>query len=386
MKGPRKSLDRISTLPQDAIDLILSLMPIQDALRTSVLSRKWRYSWTRIPKLVFSDMGVSSGNKEIDKYKFVKAIFHVLLLHRGPILEFCIILYVHKNIFSEIDQMILHFSRSNNIKKFTFLICGEFYLLPCSFFSLQGLEHLDLTHCEFDLPLMNKGFNRLKNLRLFEVDITNKMLRGFLTNCPLLEEFTWARGYYTNTKLSECEFVELFKCLPSIQVLRISQLYIEHLGAGSNSMPHKLPISLPHLRILILNVCFLDLSTVLCVISSSPNLEKIKVEMCWDHDEHCLQHTFNNLPDIQEDYSGLNLDHLKELEITNFHNHGVEMEFVKLIMGKSPVLKKARIELHYRVSVNEEVKMLRGLVHMPFPRASPTVGFTIKRYNEIDLL
>lgn len=36
-----------------------------------------------------------------------------------------------------------------------------------------------------------------------------------------------ARGYYTNTKLSECEFVELFKCLPSIQVLRISQLYIE---------------------------------------------------------------------------------------------------------------------------------------------------------------
>ncbi|XP_023748202.1 F-box/FBD/LRR-repeat protein At1g13570 isoform X2 [Lactuca sativa] len=268
MKGPRKSLDRISTLPQDAIDLILSLMPIQDALRTSVLSRKWR----------------------------------------------------------------------------------------------------------------------LKKLRLFEVDITNKMLQGFLTNCPLLEEFTWARGYYTNTKLSECEFVELFKCLPSIQVLRISQLYIEHLGAGSNSMPHKLPISLPHLRILILNVCFLDLSTVLCVISSSPNLEKIKVEMCWDHDEHCLQHTFNNLPDIQEDYSGLNLDHLKELEITNFHNHGVEMEFVKLIMGKSPVLKKARIELHYRVSVNEEVKMLRGLVHMPFPRASPTVGFTIKRYNEIDLL
>ncbi|CAH1416833.1 unnamed protein product [Lactuca virosa] len=345
MTDPLKSLDRISTLPQDAIDLILSLMPIQDALRTSVLSRKWR----------------------------------------GPILEFCIILYVDKNIFSEIDQMILHFSRSNNIKKFTFLICGAFYLLPCSFFSLQGLEHLDLTHCEFELPLMNKGFSRLKSLRLFEVNITNKMLFQFLTNCPLLEEFTWARGYYTNTKLSECEFVELFKCLPLVQVLKISQLYIEHLGAGSNSMPHKLPISLPHLRILVLNVCFLDLSTVLCVISSSPNLEKIKVEMCWDHDEHCLQHTFMNLPDIQE-YSGLNLDHLKELEITSFHNHGLEMEFVKLIMGKSHVLKKARIELHYRVSVNEEVKMLRGLVHMPFPRASPAAGFTIKRYNEIDLL
>ncbi|KAL7606992.1 hypothetical protein Lser_V15G15199 [Lactuca serriola] len=225
---------------------------------------------------------------------------------------------------------------------------------------------------------MNKGFSRLKSLCFSEVDITNKMLFQFLTNCPLLEEFTWARKY-TNTELTERDLVKLYKCLPLVQVLKVSKLYIKDLGVGSNSMPHKLPISLPHLRILVLGVCFVDLSTVLCVISSSPNLEKIKVEMCQDHDCQCIRQTFNNLPDIQEDYSGINLDHLKELDITNFHNHGVEMEFVKLIMGKSPVLKKARIELHYRVSVNEEVKMLRGLVHMPLPRPSPAVSFTIER-------
>ncbi|CAI9266050.1 unnamed protein product [Lactuca saligna] len=114
-------------------------------------------------------------------------------------------------IFSEIDQIILHLSRDNNIKKFIFKISGtDSYLVPSSFFSLQGLEHLELSYCTFELPIMN----RLRNL----------------------------------------------------------------LGPW----PHKLPISLPHLRILVLGVCFDDLSTVLCVICSCPNLEKIKAEMCWE--------------------------------------------------------------------------------------------------------
>ncbi|CAH1416819.1 unnamed protein product [Lactuca virosa] len=388
-KSKGKSRDRISALPQDTIEKILTHMPIRDAVRTSILSRKWRYYWTSMPKLVFdvnlnpdamvaSSMVVLSGYEEVDIYKFVNAIFHVLLLRRAPIFEFSFLVIIETEIYSEIDQIILHLSRDNNINKFIFKILGiDSYLLPRSFFSLQGLEHLDLSYCIFEFPLMNKGFSRLKCLRFCEVDITHKMLFRFLTNCPLLEEFTWARDY-RNTELTECDLVKLFKCLPLVQVLKIHKLYIKDLGAGSYSMPHTLPISLPHLKVLVLGVCFLELSTVLCVINSSPNVEKVKVEICWDHHWWCLQQTFINLPDIQ-DYSGLNLDHLKELEITNFHNHGLEMEFVKLIMCKSPVLKKARIELHSHVSVNEEVKMLRGLVHMPFPRASPAAGFTIER-------
>ncbi|KAL7606989.1 hypothetical protein Lser_V15G15196 [Lactuca serriola] len=389
-KGKGKRRDRISALPQDTIEKILTYMPIRDAVRTSILSRKWRYYWTSMPKLVFdvnvnqdamvaSSMVVLSGNEEVDIYKFVNAVFHVLLLRRAPILEFSFLVIIETEIYSEIDQIILHLSKDNNIKKFVLKILGiNSYLLPRSFFSLQGLEHLDLSYCIFEFPLMNKGFSRLKNLRFCEVDITHKMLFRFLTNCPLLEEFTWARDY-RNTVLTECDLVKLFKCLPLVQVLKIHKLYIKDLGAGSSSMPHKLPISLPHLKVLVLGVCFLELSTVLCVINSSPNMEKIKVEICWDHDRQCSLQTFNNLPDIQEDYLGINLDHLKELEITNFHNHVLEMEFVKLIMVKSPVLKKARIELHSHVSVNEEVKMLRCLLHMPIPRASPAASFTIER-------
>ncbi|KAI3497940.1 hypothetical protein L1887_33576 [Cichorium endivia] len=137
-----------------------------------------------------------------------------------------------------------------------------------------------------------------------------------------------------------------------------------------------LPTSLHRLKFLDLDVCFQkqdELSSALCVINSSPNLENLSLTMFCNDEE-----TSDNLLDLQ-DYSGLNLDHLKELEITSFHNYASETEFVKLIMAKSPLLKKAQIELSGCVSVDEENKMLRDLLLLPFPRASPSANFIIER-------
>ncbi|KAI3763935.1 hypothetical protein L2E82_13933 [Cichorium intybus] len=179
-----------------------------------------------------------------------------------------------------------------------------------------------------------------------------------------------------NTRDNTC--IELSKCLPLIQVLEISRPYIKHLFAGGMQ---KLHTSLVHLRIFFLDVCFLkqdELSFALSMISSSPNLEKIKIQLCWNH-KLCGQQTLKNLLDFEKDYPGLNLDHLKEFEITSFHDYAPEREFVKLIMAKSPVLKKARIELNFDVSVDDEVKMLRDLVRLPFPRASTAANVIIER-------
>lgn len=46
-----------------------------------------------------------------------------------------------------------------------------------------------------------------------------------------------------------------------------------------------------------------------------------------------------------QDDPDFKLDHLEELKMSNFSNFAIEMEFVKLVMAKSPVLKKVRIEL-----------------------------------------
>ncbi|KAI3497936.1 hypothetical protein L1887_33569 [Cichorium endivia] len=349
--------DRISALPQAIIEKILTRMPIRDALRTSILSRKWRYSWTSMPILVFDDKLInrSSDNEEINEYKLVNAIFQVLLLHTGPILEFNISITHDTKVVDAIDQIMLHLSRRVNIKKLIFKIqskngyenlFSKRYKLPSLFFSLRGLDHVDLTCCEIKLPLTFNGFIMLRSPSYAMLTSVQRRFNDYL---PIAH---YLRKLY----------------LP----------YIKHLFAGGMQ---KLHTSLVHLRIFFLDVCFLkqdELSFALSMISSSPNLEKIKIQLCWNH-KLCGQQTLKNLLDFEKDYPGLNLDHLKEFEITSFHDYAPEREFVKLIMAKSPVLKKARIELNFDVSVDDEVKMLRDLVRLPFPRASTAANVIIER-------
>ncbi|XP_027171853.1 putative F-box protein At3g58860 [Coffea eugenioides] len=47
--------DRISELPESVLSHILSCLPTEDVVRTSVLSRKWEYKWTSIYNLTFDD-------------------------------------------------------------------------------------------------------------------------------------------------------------------------------------------------------------------------------------------------------------------------------------------------------------------------------------------
>ncbi|KAF5757154.1 putative F-box domain, FBD domain, leucine-rich repeat domain superfamily [Helianthus annuus] len=48
--------DRLSGLPEDTISHILSLMPTKFAVRTSILAKRWRYSWMGVTNLDFDDI------------------------------------------------------------------------------------------------------------------------------------------------------------------------------------------------------------------------------------------------------------------------------------------------------------------------------------------
>ncbi|KAK9276675.1 hypothetical protein L1049_006211 [Liquidambar formosana] len=83
--------DIISVLPKNVIECILEHLPIRDAVRTSILSRKWRYNWISIPQLVFEYQffGDTVEDKALREYDQSMAIINnVLLLHSGPILKF----------------------------------------------------------------------------------------------------------------------------------------------------------------------------------------------------------------------------------------------------------------------------------------------------------
>ena len=84
-----------------------------------------------------------------------------------------------------------------------------------------------------------------------------------------------------------------------------------------------------------------------------------------------------NLTDFQ-DFSGFNLDHLKEVKIRNFQNVALGLEFVKLIMAKSPVLKKMQIMVNNSISPDEELKISKDFKRLSFPCASPSAILTIE--------
>nr|GFD20615.1 hypothetical protein [Tanacetum cinerariifolium] len=62
-------MDRISNIPSSIIETILCLLPIEEAVRTSILSKEWRYRWIKIPKLVFVEekVQVLTDGAESDK-------------------------------------------------------------------------------------------------------------------------------------------------------------------------------------------------------------------------------------------------------------------------------------------------------------------------------
>nr|XP_043625798.1 F-box/FBD/LRR-repeat protein At1g13570-like [Erigeron canadensis] len=342
-------LDRISILPQNITEKILSLLPIPDALKTSILSRKWRYCWASIPVLTFNDQmfeGSSSSGIQNMSQK-LDTVYQVLLQHKSPLVGFT--LSIEPEMVSKVDQIVSYVvSRCNR------------------------LEELELANCDFEPPPKFTGFHSLNWLSFSNVEISAKMLKRFLTHCPLLDEFYLVGKQKDTTRVENMlTFVEFFECLPSIQILAISTYYMKYFAPGR---PNKLPVSLVHLKILFMGVCFMDhdeVSSALCLIKSSPNLEKLMLKLV-------PQPTSMHFIDLQ-DHTGFKLDYLQELEMESLSNLSIEMEFVKLIMANSSVLKNVLIELDDSVSVDEELEMYRDLIRRPIPRASPSAEVIITR-------
>jgi hypothetical protein len=170
--------DRISCLPGHVTDQILSFLPIEEAVRTSILSSKWRNKWCTIPNLVFDSHYVSQDPSIVD---------HVLLLHSGPINKFEISddnhIPVNSSFSNYIDRWILHLIR-RSIKE---LVLEEHYKIPWCLFSYQGLDCLQLYSCWLKPPTTFEGFRNLTRLELYQVIITQVDLEKLISGCPLLE-------------------------------------------------------------------------------------------------------------------------------------------------------------------------------------------------------
>ncbi|XP_071704170.1 F-box/FBD/LRR-repeat protein At1g13570-like [Rutidosis leptorrhynchoides] len=263
MNAQRLLLDgTITTLPSDIIENIMWRLPIEEVVRTSILSKEWRYNWTKIPKVVFTEemfdesmdenqlpvieQGLEEPKSERKKMsrrcKLFYAINKFLLLHHRPIVDFTISMSSSdSNVDSvEIDQILLHLSRKNTVKKIHLSFgCGSFnqqnrtsflegqddglllfYKLPLCIFSFH---HLYLSGCAIFKPQTLNRFGSLTTLLLENVVINDKALVHILSNNPLLKNLTMLKGangfVYCKKDDHATTLVELFQFLPVIEHL-----------------------------------------------------------------------------------------------------------------------------------------------------------------------
>ncbi|WOG96039.1 hypothetical protein DCAR_0415369 [Daucus carota subsp. sativus] len=411
--------DIISELPQNLLEIILCFLPIRDAVRTSALSRAWRYRWTRIPHLIFdlesifhSTMKKYTENDDpgLKAYSFVSVINEVLLLHKGPILKFSLDIpqgykFDTQIVHDYIDQWISLLSK-NGTKQLT--LDNYNNLLEESNahnFSVLDPTHLRLLSVWFPYTPSCERFANLTHLEL--VDATYSFGQSIFF-CPVLEKLTLiiCRGLFPNNfcapnlkcliqvyhklsskyslagleNLEEYSLMLLEDCSEEMQTFNVviipgSLHKIEKFSLADDSLkvlaaggfPHKLSKPLPYLKSLnIFDIDFGVLCEASCLVSlirSAPNLRKL-------HISNSCNGGKDKLEEYQiEDSEDCTMLHLEIVLFSDFKGFVAELELVKFLLACSPSLKS--LFIHRRCSIKDCASALKITEEMlQYTRAS----------------
>ncbi|KAF2312779.1 hypothetical protein P3X46_031262 [Hevea brasiliensis] len=380
--------DLISDLPQSIIEGILTRLPLRDAVRTSILSTKWRYRWATLTHLVFDDKCVSMCNdKGLLEINLIKFITRALFLHQGPIHKFQLSTS-YLQCCPDIDQWILFLSRSDIKELVLELGEGEWFRVPSCLFNCKKLTRLELTRCEFDPPPGFKGFLCLKSLNLYQVLVAPEAIESLISGCPLLESLSLSyfdslvlnirapnlkylclEGEFKdicleNTPLlvamsvaiyitddvaehfeqsSSCNFIKFLGGVPRLERLIGHIYFTKYLSIGD--YPGRLPITYSYLKTIELyQVSFEDMKEILVVlrlITNSPNLKELQIS----GSSNALAAI--EAPDldfwIKECPKDCTFEKLKIVKMTEMSGVPHEMEFIKFLLGNSPVLEMMSI-------------------------------------------
>ncbi|XP_071718548.1 F-box/FBD/LRR-repeat protein At1g13570-like [Rutidosis leptorrhynchoides] len=213
-------VDRISNLPENLIELILEKLPVQDAMRTHVLSKKWLYKWTTLSSLVLDEHFSKklAKNGAFVHNGFIRITNQIFNFLKGPRIKLHLhIPYVALDSFQEVNQWILSLSR-DGVKELVLINKNQRYRLPCYFFSCLDLRMLELENCLIKPPLDFQGFLYLEDLVLRNIEFGANS-NGTIINLPQLKKL----------KMDECTNVYNFK----IKSTKLFQLVLRTCPAAT---------------------------------------------------------------------------------------------------------------------------------------------------------
>ncbi|XP_074320403.1 F-box/LRR-repeat protein At3g26922-like [Silene latifolia] len=210
LSTPLHQLDKISQLPDDILLKVLSTLDLKNAVKTSVLAKRWKYLWTWLTVLDF-DYKILSDNFKLQRY--INWVNQVLYGQRGPyISKFRV--FLRSSLGSDMSQLEkwARFAFSKRVENL------DLDLLPSTNsprFSL-GLDLLK--HPQ------NNGIVNLKSLRLSWVNLSDEVLEFILLHCRLLEQL-YVKSSETLHKLNIVS--DKLKHLTLINCIYLKQLQID---------------------------------------------------------------------------------------------------------------------------------------------------------------
>ncbi|KAH6831251.1 hypothetical protein C2S53_009446 [Perilla frutescens var. hirtella] len=401
-------VDMISHLPSSIIENILGRLPLREVVRTTLLSREWRYKWQTCSEVVFD---IWFDQMFLKGHKLEPIIYDILRHHQGPLLKFAVQVPVLKSC-PEIDEW-LDLLPKDTLQDLTLRVSigGKHKLTSC-LCTFRNLRNLKLEHFTFDPPLGFEGFKKLVNLELQSVglvpdrfgefvascsaietlrlfhcttfdclEITGPKLRllefdGLFSsisfkNCPLLTDVRLAFSLgFTATNGFSLNLVKSLSCLPAIEELHLEAYALEDLVR--HGAPNKLAIALKSLKNLHLKDMYFDktaeIASAICFIRSCPILQRLRISA----------YTFDMVDSVASflrSQEASCLTQLKAVKMQLFCGNNPEMEFMKHILASAAGLEEIAITPHTGSITDGGKSILNKLKR--YPRASPRAEFVI---------
>ncbi|XP_058201984.1 F-box/LRR-repeat protein At5g02910-like isoform X2 [Rhododendron vialii] len=198
-------VDRISQLPEPIIHHILSFLHTEDAVCTSILSKRWRGMWCTFPVFDFqldeysylAKHGIKDCEAEASKDEFLSFVEESLnrrLLHKFSIHKFRMSMS-----FSNLEHLTPWMDRwlaiiiGRNVKELELEVprheTNGLYSVPPFVLGAKSITVLKLSRCDLHLTLAAgiSKFSQLRELHLGKMHINQWMIQTFTSSCPLIE-------------------------------------------------------------------------------------------------------------------------------------------------------------------------------------------------------
>lgn len=168
-------LHEMDRLPDEIVVVILSCLTLKEAVKTSLVSRRWRYLWR-----------FTTGSFEVDCFcnccetetpEFVRWVDQAVKLHHGPSIEkFIVRSHGICAINAESVSTWVHFAMQKDVKVFELRLSCNNFPDPHRFLSIASA-----------LKSKHFGFASLTSFKLDSANVKDEMIEYVLAICPHLK-------------------------------------------------------------------------------------------------------------------------------------------------------------------------------------------------------